>query len=105
MAHNHDHDVADDDFDFEDIDIKEALGLPDALPPIRLIPLRELAARARTAPLARQLGALAEWVGKDGREVDESGDLTPEGVAEATAALEVNGTDFTFLWEYALGVE
>jgi hypothetical protein len=105
MAHDHDHDVADDDFDFADIDIKEALGLPDVLPPIRLLPLPELAAGARTAPIAGQLAALAEWVGKDGREIDEDGDLTPDGFAEAIAALGVDATDFAFLWEYALGVE
>jgi hypothetical protein len=105
MAHNHDHDVDDDDLEFEDIDIKEALGLPDALPPIRLLPLPELAAAARTAPIARQLAALAEWVGKNGREVDDVGDLTPDGLAEATAALGVGTEDFAFLWEYALGVE
>ena len=39
--------VVADDFEFEDIDIKDALGLPDALPPIRLLPLPELAAEAR----------------------------------------------------------
>src|ERR1700685_2462320 len=105
MAHDHDHDVVDDDFEYEDIDIKEALGLPDALPPIRLLPLSELAARARTAPVARQLAALAEWVGKDGREVDEEGDLTPDGLAEAIAALGVDAEELAFLWEYALGVE
>jgi hypothetical protein len=105
MAHDHDHNVADDDFEYEDIDIKDALGLPDALPPIRLLPLPELAAQARTAPVVRQLAALAEWVGKDGREVDEAGDLTPEGVAEATAALGVDGDELAFLWECALGVE
>src|SRR5882672_10368287 len=105
MAHDHDHDVASDDFEYEDIDIKDALGLPDALPPIRLLPLPELAAQARTAPVVRQLAALAEWVGKDGREVDEAGDLTPEGVAEAAAALGVDGDELAFLWECALGVE
>jgi hypothetical protein len=107
MAHDHDHDVADDDYDldFGDIDIKEALGLPDALPPIRLMPVHELAARARTAPVARRLAALTEWVGKDGREVDEAGDLSPDGLAEATVALGVDAEDFTFLWEYALSVE
>ncbi|MGH3279215.1 MAG: hypothetical protein ACRDNW_08770, partial [Trebonia sp.] len=83
MAHDHDHDLVDGDFDYEDIDIKDALGLPDALPPIRLLPLAELAAQARTAPLARQVAALAEWVGKDGRQVDEDGDLTEEDAAEA----------------------
>jgi hypothetical protein len=105
MAHNHDHDVADDDFDYEDIDIKDALGLPDALPPIRLLPLPELAAQARTAPVARQLAALAEWVGKEGREVDEAGDLTADGLAEATAALGVDADELALLWECALGVE
>jgi hypothetical protein len=105
MAHDHDHEVADDDFEYEDIDIKDALGLPDALPPIRLLPLPELAAQARTAPVARQLAALAEWVGKDGREVDEAGDLTPEGLAAAKAALGVDDDELAFLWECALAVE
>jgi hypothetical protein len=105
MAHNHDHDVNDDEFDFEDIDIKEALGLPDALPPIRLMPLPELAANARTAPVARQLAAIADWVGKDGREVDEDGDLTADGLAEALTVLGIEEDDLAFLWEYALAVE
>jgi hypothetical protein len=105
MAHDHDHDVVDDDFDYEDVDIKDALGLPDALPPIRLLPLPELAAQARTAPTVRQLAALAEWVGKEGREVDEAGDLTSELLAEVTAAIGVDDDDFAFLWECALGVE
>ena len=105
MAHDHDHDIADDDFDYEDIDIKDALGLPDSLPPIRLLPVPELAAQARTAPVARQLAALAEWVGKDGREVDEAGDLTPEGQSEAIAALGVDADELAFLWECALSVE
>src|SRR5580700_11325010 len=99
MAHDHDHDVVDDDFEYEDIDIKEALGLPDALPPIRLLPLPELAARARTAPVVRQLAALAEWVGKDGREVDEDGDLTSEGLADAVMTLGICEEDLAFLWE------
>jgi len=105
MAHDHDHDVADDDFDYEDIDIKDALGLPDALPPIRLLPLAELAAKARTAPVVRQLAALAEWVGKDGKAVDEAGDLTPAGQTAAAAAIGVDDDDFAFLWECALSVE
>ena len=105
MAHDHDHDVVDDDFEYEDVDIKDALGLPDALPPIRLLPLPELAAQARTAPVARKLAALAEWVGKEGREVDDAGDLTPDGLTAATAALGVDAEEFAFLWECALGVE
>jgi hypothetical protein len=109
MAHDHDHvhsrDVDDDDFEYEDIDIKEALGLPDALPPIRLLPLPELAAEARNAPLTGQLAALATWVGKDGRVVDSDGDLSDEDQAAAVTALGITAEDFDFLWEYALGVE
>jgi len=105
MADDQDHDLVDDDLEYEDVDIKEALGLPDALPPIRLLPLPELAAQARTAPVARRLAALAEWVGKEGREVDEAGDLTPDGLAAATAALGVDAEELAFLWECALGVE
>jgi hypothetical protein len=105
MAHDHDHDVADDDYEFDDIDIKEALGLPDALPPIRLLPLPELAAAARTAPLVRQLAALTDWVGKDGREVDDDSLLSPEDAASAAAAVGVDEEGLAFLWEYALAVE
>ena len=82
MAHDHDHvnshGVADD-FEYEDIDIKEALGLPDALPPIRLLPLPELAAEARQAPLiaaarrARRLGRQGRPGGGRGRRPDRRG--------------------------------
>jgi hypothetical protein len=105
MAHDHDHDVADDDLDFEDIDIKEALGLPDALPPIRLLPLSVLAAQARNSAIPAQLAALAGWVGKDGREVTEDGEPTPDDLTAVTAALGVDEDDLGFLWEYALAVE
>lgn len=105
MAHDHPHDVVGDDDEFADIDIKEALGLPDALPPIRLLPVPELAATARTAPVTNQLAKLTTWVGKDGREVDEDGDLTADGVAEAADALGVDADELAFLWDYALAVE
>jgi hypothetical protein len=105
MANNHDHGIADDELDFDDIDIKEALGLPDELPPIRLLPLPELAASARTAPVARQLAALAAWIGPTGRDVDEDGELTEDEAAEAAAVTGVDADDFAFLWEYALAVE
>ena len=56
--------VADDDPDAGTVDIKEALGLPDALPPIRLPSTAELAAQARSAPLPGRLAALAAWAGR-----------------------------------------
>src|SRR5271165_512792 len=45
--------------DGEDIDFKDAFGLPDQLPPIRLPAEAELAGMARGAPLIGQLQALA----------------------------------------------
>jgi hypothetical protein len=95
---------SDDDYDLADI--KEALGLPDSLPPIRLPALPELAALAREAPLLARLGALAEWVGPEGRQVDEAGDLSSAESAAATAALALESPkDLVFLWEYALAVD
>jgi hypothetical protein len=87
-------------------DVKEAFGLPDSLPPIRLPALPVLAAQARQAPLPRQLSALAAWVGEDGKPVDEDGDLARQDRAAATAALALEySEDFVFAWEYALAVD
>jgi hypothetical protein len=88
-----------------DVDIKEALGLPDSLPPIRLPSLPELAAQAREAPLPASLAALASWVGADGREVTDDGELTSADMLEAVRALGVEPDDFAYLWEYAIAVE
>ena len=85
-------------------DLKEAFALPDALPPIRLAPLAELAAQAREAPLAGQLAALAAWAGT-GREIDADGLLSPADAADAAAAVGVSADDFAYVWEYALAVE
>lgn len=96
--------VADDEPDFDTVDIKEALGLPDALPPIRLPSMAELAAQARSAPLPGRLAALAAWVGEAGRAVTDDGDLAPEDAADAARALGVEPGDLEYLWEYALAV-
>jgi hypothetical protein len=89
------------------VDLKEAFGLPDSLPPIRLAPLTELAARARQSPLAGQLAALAAWVGAvpGGREVDAAGDPLPADEAAAAEAVGVPDGDLPFLWEYALAAD
>jgi hypothetical protein len=84
----------------EDVDLKEAFGLPDELPPIRLPDEAELARMARSAPMIGQLLALAHWVGA-GREVDEDGDLAADGQAEAAAAAGVPVDQFVYLWEVA----
>jgi hypothetical protein len=101
--------MADDGFDadFEDGDLtslKEAFELPDSLPPIRLPSVAELAEQAREAPLARQLAALAMWVGS-GRRVDEEGDLSPPDAAAAAAAAGVGADDFAYVWEYAIAAD
>jgi hypothetical protein len=66
----------------EDFDLKEAFGLPDRLPPVRLPDEPELAAMARTSPLLARARRLAEWAAA-GLEITEDGELT---VADTVAA-------------------
>src|SRR6266849_3170807 len=64
-------DAADEyDDDDQDIDLKEAFGLPDRLPPLRLPSEAELAGMARGASMIGQLRAFAAWLGT-GRAVTE----------------------------------
>jgi hypothetical protein len=89
--------------DDQDIDLKEAFGLPDRLPPIRLPSEAELAGMARGAPLIGQLQALAAWLGP-GRAVTENAELAGGDAAEAAAALGL-GTPtarLDYLWRLAL---
>ena len=60
--------------------VKRALALPDRLPGIQLPPLADLAAWARTAPLASQLAGLAAWLG-EGRPVTRDDELAPADAA------------------------
>jgi hypothetical protein len=74
----------DEDFelDDEDFELKEAFGLPDRLPPVRLPAEPELAAMSRAAPLLGRARRLAEWAAP-GREVTLEEELT---VADTVAA-------------------
>jgi hypothetical protein len=83
-----DYDVEDFDLDDEDFSLKEALGLPDRLPPVRLPPEPELAAMSRAAPLLGQARMLAEWVAP-GRDVTEEGELTAEDTVAAARELGI----------------
>jgi hypothetical protein len=74
--------------DDEDIDFKEAFGLPDRLPPIRLPSEAELAGMARDAAMIGQLRALVAWLGP-ARAVTENAELTGGDAAEAAAALGI----------------
>ena len=93
-----------DEDDEETLDLKEALGLPDQLPPLRLPAVPELAATARQAPLIAELLALARWVGA-GRAVNEEAGLADDDVAEAAAELGLTVPRFEHLWELALEAE
>ena len=88
----------------DDLDLKEAFGLPDQLPPIRLPATAELAAMARRAPMIAELRALAGWLGA-GRAVDEDAGMAGDEVAEAAAALGLAVPRFEHLWELAIETE
>ena len=99
--------------DDEDIDFKDAFGLPDRLPPIRLPTEAELAEMARDIRMVGQLQALAAWLGT-GRAVTENGELAGGDAAEAAAALGLGLPDLPavgrmrdvprldYLWRLAL---
>lgn len=73
--------------DYEDF--KEAFGLPDRLPALRLPPIAELARAARGTVLLARARELAVWAGA-GRQLTGDGELAP---AEAVAAARLLGID------------
>jgi hypothetical protein len=97
----------------EDENLKEAFGLPDRLPAMRLPALDELAAQARKSPLLATAARLAEWAGP-GRVVDSEGELTAADTIAAAAELGIEIGDpsavtavddvpeLVQLWELAL---
>jgi hypothetical protein len=92
----------DEDDEFEEISLKEAYGLPDRLPPLRLPPDSELAEAARISPMLAKARALAEWVGT-GKAITEDGDLAdPSAAAEA---LHVDQHELAHLWDLAGSVD
>ena len=93
--------------DGEDIGLKEAFGLPDRLPPMRLPAEAELAGMARDASLPGRLRALAAWLGT-GRVVTENAELGGGDAAEASAALGLGVRDIPrldYYWHLALDAE
>ena len=102
--------------DEEDISFKDAFGLPDRLPPMRLPADAELATMARDAPMMGQLQTLAAWLGP-GRAVTENAELTGGDAAEAAIALGLDVTELPaigrmrdvprleYLWRLALDGE
>jgi hypothetical protein len=81
-------DLGPDDFisDDEDIGVREAFGLPDRLPPVRLPTEPELAAMARTSPLLAQARRLAEWAAT-GLELTDDVELSAKDTVAAAREL------------------
>ena len=79
-----------DDFglDDDDFSLKEAFGLPDRLPPVRLPPEAELAAMSRAAPLLGRARGLAEWL-VPGRDITEDLELTVQDAIAAARELGI----------------
>ena len=90
--------------DDEPVDLKEAFGLPDQMPPVRLPNVTELAAMARHAPLIAQLRRLAWWLGA-GRAVTADAELASGDAAEAAAELGLDAPRLQYLWGLALDAE
>ena len=81
--------------------LKKALGLPDALPATWLPATADLAAQARSAPLAALLAGLAEWTA-EGRPVTRKDELPAAAADEAASWLGVSPQTLGALWRYAL---
>jgi hypothetical protein len=81
--------------------LRKALRLPARLPGILLPPAADLAALARTAPLAGLLADLAEFTG-GGRPVGKGDELLAADAAAAARGLGVTAGAFRFLWAYAV---
>jgi hypothetical protein len=93
--------TGDDEEDDDDVDLKEAFGLPDQMAPVRLPEPGELAALARRAPLMAQLRKLAWWLGA-GRAVTEDDELDSDDAAEAAGELGIDVARLPYLWWMAL---
>lgn len=83
-------DLPDEDYgyDEEELGLKEAFGLPDRLPALRLPSERDLAATARGCSAIGRAKALADWVGES-REITLDGDLTVEEARSAAKTLGI----------------
>jgi hypothetical protein len=83
-----DDNLEDFDPDDDDFSLKEAFGLPDRLPPVRLPPEAELAAMSRAAPLLGRARGLADWLAP-GRDITEDLELTLQDTIAAAHELGI----------------
>jgi len=78
----------DDDFELDGEGLKDAFGLPDRLPPVRLPAEPELAAMCRAAPLLERARRLAEWAAP-GRDLTLEEELTAADTVAAARELGI----------------
>lgn len=98
-------DIFEDDFDDDEgVDLAEALGLPDRLPPLRLPPDSELVAAARASGLLRRARELSLWVGER-RAITEDGELTATDASAAAQALDIPAAELVRLWQLVLATD
>jgi hypothetical protein len=71
-------------------DLREAFGLPDQLPALRLPDEAELARDARGSALMAQARQLAQWAGERRSTLTDDGELAPADAAEAAQMLGIN---------------
>jgi hypothetical protein len=79
--------------------LADRLGLPDALPPVRLRSRSELADAVRASRLLARAHEVAAWVGADGRPSPDGRRLTDE--TAAMAALGCSRVEFRRIWAVA----
>jgi hypothetical protein len=78
----------DDDFELDGEGLKDAFGLPDRLPPVRLPAEPELAAMCRAAPPLERAHGLAEWAAP-GRDLTLEEELTAADTVAAARELGI----------------
>jgi hypothetical protein len=84
----------------EEVDLAEAFGLPDRLPPLRLPEDGELAEAARASVLLNRARQLADWVGER-RDITDGYEPAADDVADATAVLGLSADEFAHVWHFA----
>jgi hypothetical protein len=84
------------------IPLKQVFRLPRRLPGVRLPAEPSLGAMARSARMMVALDALARWLGRDGRLVTPSDELTAADARDACGQLHIAPAYLPYLWEYAL---
>jgi hypothetical protein len=84
------------------VTLKRIFRLPSRLPGVRLPSDPDLGAMARSARTMAALEALARWLGRDGRLVSGTDQLSAADAADAVSQLGIPPRYLPFLWEYAL---